>query len=775
MRSPHQFNQFPGRSPPTAWRTLSRFVVLATAGWLLWSLIGQGTSENILPGSASWSILLAQDERPPADDKNESGPAPAAGERAGRERNAPAESPAAYRFDVPVPLRASTESLVKQRVEQVLRSLPKGGARPVFIFEFRPMQGTAGEGTEFGQAVNLARYIAGDRLAGVRTVAWVPSTVKGHAVLPILACEQIVMHKDAELGAAGINERSIDRTLRTSYNEIAERRRTVPPAIALGMLDKDLGVYKVTTADGIRYETEEGLAELREQGAVSKEDTVFQPGDHHVLSGQDMRFAHGFASHLAEDRRSLAAALQLPLRSLQQNLAPEGGWRPIRVDLSGPVHQKGVNWIIRTLDDHESQSDFNLLIFNIRSAGGNLDESRRLAEHVANLSARLHTVAYVDRQSRGDAALVAMACDELVMHPDAVVGGPGESVHREGELDAIRRALPVIYRPSGRDWSLPLAMVDSRTQVYRYTHALQSDVRYLSPEEAETLPDADRWQRDERPLDTSRGLTGLTAEEIGIARTVHNLEELKAAYQIEGALRPVRANWALAFVEWLADPRIAGMLLFVGWFALMFEMSSPGVGLPGFISALCFMLYFWSQFLHGTAGWLEILLFVGGVICLGIEIFALPGFGVFGIGGALMVVVSIVLASQTFVVPANAYQLRQFPVSLLMVAAGMAGGVASIFVIRRFLPDTPYFNRMLLTPPRADEREELSRREALVAWEHLMGKRGMTTTPLVPGGKAQFGDDVVDVISSGELIAKGTPVVVEEVAGNHVVVRKVNP
>ena len=137
-----------------------------------------------------------------------------------------------------------------------------------------------------------------------------------------------------------------------------------------------------------------------------------------------------------------------------------------------------------------------------------------------------------------------------------------------------------------------------------------------------------------------------------------------------------------------------------------------------------------------------------------------------------MVVASIILASQTFVLPGNAYQMRQFPISLLMVAAGMAGGVVSIFVIRRFLPDTPYFNRMLLQPPRAAEREELSRRESLVAWEHLQGKRGVTSTPLVPAGKALFGDELVDVISNGELIAKGTPVVVEEVAGSRVVVRK---
>jgi membrane-bound serine protease (ClpP class) len=141
----------------------------------------------------------------------------------------------------------------------------------------------------------------------------------------------------------------------------------------------------------------------------------------------------------------------------------------------------------------------------------------------------------------------------------------------------------------------------------------------------------------------------------------------------------------------------------------------------------------------------------------------------------MMLIASIVLASQTFVLPTNEYQMRVFPVSLLMMAAGMSGGVVSVMVIRRFLPDTPYFNRVVLKPPRAEELQELSRREALVTWDHLANKRGVSATPLVPAGKVQFGDDLVDCISNGELIAKGTPVVVEEVAGNRVVVRKVNP
>lgn len=751
----------PERPRQSALRTIRRLAWLSLAAWMLGHLVGWPAHQQ-----SGRSSLVAQEKA--ADAKAET---------------------VAFRFDVPLPIKGDD---VRSRVAQVVRTrLPKGGPRPVFIFEFRPPTAakkdaggdkkaveSAGEGSSFGDALDLARYLAGDELSQVRTVAWVPRTIKGHAVLPVLACEQIVMGKDAELGAAGIDERTIDPALPPAYAEIAQRRRTVPTAIALGLLDKNLAVYKVTTPDGVRYETADELMKLRDQGKVTKEETIFQPGDQHLLSGNDLRNRFGFASHLAEDRRSLAAALQVSVTALQQDLSPEEGWKPVLVPLHGPIHRRSVNLVEQALS-HQAGNDFNLLILSIDSGGGDVGESLRLAEKLATLGPQIHTVAYVESKALCDAALVALACDELIVRPDAIIGGGGEGQRATWRQDPAlaRESVKELFTKLERDWSLPAALFDpnleSQQQVHLYSHRQGGEQRLLCEEEEQSLGDIDQWQRDARPLETSQGLRGQQLEEYGLARTAENFDQLKSMFQVTGELREVRPNWALAAVEWLADPKIAWVLLFVGWFALMFELSSPGVGLPGLIAVVCFMLYFWAHFLSGTAGWLEVLLFVGGLICIGVELFVLPGTAVFGFGGGLMVIASIILASQTFVVPTNAYQLRQFPVSLLMVAAGMAGGVASIYVIRRFLPDTPYLNRMLLAPPQAEERAALNRRESMVALEHLAGKRGITATPLVPAGKVQFGDELIDCVSNGDLVPKGTPVVVEEVAGNRIVVRKV--
>jgi len=58
----------------------------------------------------------------------------------------------------------------------------------------------------------------------------------------------------------------------------------------------------------------------------------------------------------------------------------------------------------------------------------------------------------------------------------------------------------------------------------------------------------------------------------------------------------------------------------------MSSYMRPARGSAGFVAALAFLLYFWSYFLHGTAGWLEVLLFLGGLFCLLLEMLVIPGF-----------------------------------------------------------------------------------------------------------------------------------------------------
>ena len=92
---------------------------------------------------------------------------------------------------------------------------------------------------------------------------------------------------------------------------------------------------------------------------------------------------------------------------------------------------------------------------------------------------------------------------------------------------------------------------------------------------------------------------------------------------------------------------------------------------------------------------------------------------------------------------------------------------------RKWLPNAPIMSHIILSPPEEEERETISRRELLVDLHELVGTQGVTSTPLMPAGKARFGDAVIDVIADGDVIEPGKSVEVVEVRGNRVVVREI--
>ena len=143
-----------------------------------------------------------------------------------------------------------------------------------------------------------------------------------------------------------------------------------------------------------------------------------------------------------------------------------------------------------------------------------------------------------------------------------------------------------------------------------------------------------------------------------------------------------------------------------------------------------------------------------------------PFRGVLGLGGGVLLIASLVLASQSFVLPANAYQIRQLQWSLLGIL-GAAVGVSMMGVLlRRWLPSAPVLRNVLLVPPAAqdDAFEEAK-------LEELIGLEGMTTTRLAPAGKARIAGRLHEVTSDGVLLEPGLPVRVVEVRGGRVLVK----
>ena len=511
------------------------------------------------------------------------------------------------------------------------------------------------------------------------------------------------------------------------------------------------------------------LPKLRETVAVLEtEDVAPVPLELTGRRGREL----GFVARLGDTPAELARGLGIEEAALQIDPAAAGGWRPAVVVMSGPITADTATRTKARLATALAEGA-TLLCLRIDSPGGSPEQSLTLASWLADLDpAAVHTVAYVPREARADAALVALACDELVMHPDAVLGGEGAAVLSDRQAEAVAVAWREgVARRRGRPWSLPVALAVPGISVERATQPATGRVEYFSSEELAARDDRETWQVGGRVGVGPIRLTGQAAEPLGlVTHLVDSFGGLMDVYALSGDIPFAEPRWSDTLLDALASPSLAWLLLLIGGAGLYIELHTPGLGFGGFVAMVAFIIYFWSQYLHGTAGLLEVMLFAAGVFCIAAEIFVLPGFGVLGLGGGLLVISSLVLASQTFIVPANDYQIHQLQWSLLGVLGAAIGVGIVAAVARRWLPATPVLRHVLLPPPNATD--EAAESEHL---DELLGVEGVTTSRLAPAGKARLAGMVRDVTADGGLIEPGTPVRVVDVRGRRVLVRSLTP
>jgi membrane-bound ClpP family serine protease len=214
------------------------------------------------------------------------------------------------------------------------------------------------------------------------------------------------------------------------------------------------------------------------------------------------------------------------------------------------------------------------------------------------------------------------------------------------------------------------------------------------------------------------------------------------------------------------------LLVVIGFTGLILELKVPGLTVPGIISALCFILVFWAQSrFSGQTFVLALLLFLLGLVLIGLEIFVLPGFGACGICGILCMLAGLGLVTLDRVPETIAdwgnlgFKVSEYLISVL-------GALGLSFLIARFLPKMPYANRLVLNAPIEGTQAGLVLPGAVEAAE-MLGAIGTTNTALRPAGVVRIGDKFVDVVSDGGFIPAGIRVQVIQVEGTRIVVKEV--
>ena len=190
--------------------------------------------------------------------------------------------------------------------------------------------------------------------------------------------------------------------------------------------------------------------------------------------------------------------------------------------------------------------------------------------------------------------------------------------------------------------------------------------------------------------------------------------------------------------------------------------------------------------LTGYATWWEVLAILVGVGLLALEIFVIPGFGVTGVLGLILMVGGLILTfagQEPGGLPGWLPQLQGTRNALLKGLYTVVGGlICSLLLaawLRRFLPKIPYMNRLILTAVTGDAvpADIAGTRAAAEDTWPFLGTVGKAVSELKPGGMAEFpyGDNrrLAAVISDSGYVSVGSTIVVRDISGNGIVVRAV--
>jgi membrane-bound serine protease (ClpP class) len=747
--------------------------------WFLQSMPAIGTLIALLSGIASVAACVFCLESARSQEAANPPVAPAVSQTRG-----------ATRIRVPLPLVGDSDTRILASLESVsMRS--EGNERPIVILEFVPASGSSGastdpagriadqpgepksigQGSSFEKALSISRWLSGPKGNRVKSIGYITSNLRGHAVLVALACEELAMQPDAEIGKAGIDEIQIDPTLEQAYLDIAARRGMFPAALVKSMLDPSQPLVQFfLEGGGVEYTTApEWESKPQPAGALPPRQLV--PANQMAsFNGQELRQRRWIATTVGQPD-ALAAALKLtgPILEKPTFSLPR---KPVHLKLRGVLHRRVVNRSIRAIDDAINNQGADLVLIELDSPGGNLDDSIRLAYRLAEIPTdQAEVVVFVSEHARGDAALVALACDAIYMAPNAVLGTGGEASIDSAMIEQRKNNFLELARLTSR---APGDLV-GLTQPDAVIHEFQApDGRQLrtSPNWISDDPAMPLWNKGQA-VDYRNGLATDPAIAMGVAAgRANDLASVAQNFGVNELPMEKQTSRIEQSIEWLASQRwLAYVCFLVGLICLSAELSSPGVGVPGLIALVCFLIFFWMNMFQGTIEWLEILLIAAGVACLIAEIFILPGFGVFGIAGLIMLAAGLLLAGQNFTIPTNRYQFDKLVEGLGQMGLGIIALFGAGLLFHKQLGQLPMFRWFALEHPIEDkfvvamDRLEEDR-------QMLKGRYGTTMTRCNPYGKAILRDHVVEVVSKGGWIDEDIPIEVVEVKGNQVVIRR---
>jgi len=419
-------------------------------------------------------------------------------------------------------------------------------------------------------------------------------------------------------------------------------------------------------------------------------------------------------------------------------------------ELHQEIDPRATRTTLKAIENAEKiEADY--LLLDLNTYGGFVSDADEI--RTALINTKIPTIVFIRNNAASAGALISIACDSIYMKEGATIGAAAV-VNEDGEImpekyqSYMRNKMRATAEATNRDPNIAEGMVDPKVEIEGITTA--DKIITFSVKEA---------------IENKYCLA--KAENI---EEVINIAKLNNYEIIEHEVSPLES-----IISFFVNPAISGFLLLIIIGGIYFELQSPGIGFPIVAAIIAALLYFMPHYLEGLAAHWEILMFFVGFILIALEVFVIPGFGIAGISGIIIIMSSLVLS---LVRNINGFDFSFVPkhemgVAFLTVAIVMISGVISFFFGGEKMMKFAFSNSNI------GNKTTLAKEDNFVVsginkYKTLIGKEGVVVSDLRPSGKVSIDNEWFNAISDGEYISKNQKIIVSGLDGTILKVNSIN-
>lgn len=400
------------------------------------------------------------------------------------------------------------------------------------------------------------------------------------------------------------------------------------------------------------------------------------------------------------------------------------------MDIKNEIDPRMTRYVELALD-HAEETKADIVIIEMDTYGGVLTDAKDIVDKLMAFEKPLWVFINSDAASAG--ALISIACDSIYMSAAASIGAATVVDGSGGKApDKYQSYMRSIMRATAeenkRDPRIAEGMVDENVKL----DSLKEIGQVIT-------------------FSTSEAIANGYCE-----GKVSSIEEILKNNDVTNyEIDRYTLGTADTIIDFFLNPFISGILILVILGGIYFELQTPGVGFPGLAALVALVFYLVPYYMNGLAENWEIIAFFIGVTLVALEIFVIPGFGIAGISGIAITILSLVL----IMINNDAFdfefvRMNDILISLAAAMGGLLGGIILLFVGSAKLADTRFYKRIALTTT----QESNSGYTANFVRESMKGKRGVAYTVLRPSGKVIIDGNLYDAFTLGDYVEKETAI-----------------